>query len=261
MQPKKSLKIASWNVNSLKVRLEHVQQWMSSSAVDVLALQETKLTDPDFPQQAFLDLGLHVVFSGQKTYNGVAIISREPLADIETDIPGFIDPQRRILAVTSHGIRIINLYVPNGSEVGSAKYIYKLSWLEHVTEYIKNQLAQYPKLVVLGDFNIAPNDCDVYSPTAMQGGILISQCERDAFSELLALGLIDGFRAINPELNRYSWWDYRAASFPRNQGARIDHILPSNLLGEKIIASDVDLEPRCWARPSDHAPIWMTFNL
>ena len=261
MQSKKLLKIASWNVNSLKVRLEHVQQWMKNSAVDLLALQETKLTDADFPEQAFLDLGLHVVFSGQKTYNGVAVISREPISCIETEIPGFIDPQRRVLAVTSHGIRLINLYVPNGSEVGSDKYIYKLSWLQHVTEYINRQLSLYPQLVVLGDFNIAPKDCDVYSPTAMQGGILISQCERDAFSELLSLGLEDGFRMLNPGLNRYSWWDYRAASFKRNLGARIDHILPSKQLHERIVASDVDLEPRCWERPSDHAPIWMTLNL
>lgn len=255
------LKIASWNVNSLKVRLEHVLQWMSTSEVDLLALQETKLNDPDFPESAFTDLGLHVVFSGQKTYNGVAVISRSNIIDIVTDLPMFVDPQRRILAVTINGIRIINLYVPNGSAVGSEKYTYKLSWLEQVTDYIKEQLDLHPQLIVMGDFNIAPQDFDVYSPTVMHGGILVSQCERDAFSELLALGLVDGFRELNPELQRYSWWDYRGASFKRNQGARIDHVLLSHALREKVIASDIDLEPRCWERPSDHAPIWMTLNI
>ena len=255
------LKIASWNVNSLKVRLPHVLQWMSTSEVDMLALQETKLNDPDFPYNTFKELGLNVVFSGQKTYNGVAVISREHIKEIITDLPGFIDPQRRILAVTINNIRVINLYVPNGSEVGSDKYLYKLDWLKNVTKYIKDQLSRYTNVVVMGDFNIAPLDFDVYSSTAKQGGILISKCERDAFAEILSIGLVDGFRLLNPDLQRYSWWDYRAASFKRNQGARIDHILISASLQEQIIASDIDLEPRCWERPSDHTPIWMTLNI
>jgi len=254
------IKLASWNVNSLKVRIEQVLAWLEASQVDVLALQETKLIDENFPVQAFKDKGYHVVYSGQKTYNGVAIISRAPINDVLTDIPGLEDPQRRILAVTIQGIRIINLYVPNGSEVGSEKYGYKLNWLEKVTEFIKQELSNYPKLAVVGDFNIAPDDRDVHDPKAWEGCVLVSPLERKAFSVLTDLGLHDSFRCVNNEEQAFSWWDYRAAGFRRNRGLRIDLILLSDALSKQCLESRIDIEPRRVERPSDHAPVWVALE-
>lgn len=254
------LKLASWNVNSLKVRLDQVLEWLMSSKVDILALQETKLTDDKFPIQAFNDCGYHVVFSGQKTYNGVAIISRMPINDIATDIAGLVDPQRRILAATIGDIRLINLYVPNGSEVDSDKYAYKLDWLTHVTAYIKQQQGLYPRIAVVGDFNIAPEDCDVYDPKAWVGCILVSAPERQAFMDILALGFHDSFRNFTQEPELFSWWDYRAAGFRRNKGLRIDHVLLSDALNAHCLASHIDREPRKAERPSDHAPVWVEIS-
>ncbi len=251
------LKLASWNVNSLKVRLEQVLAWLESSRVDVLALQETKLTDDQFPVAAFTERGFHVVFSGQKTYNGVAIISRLPIQDVVTDLPDFPDPQRRILAATIGDIRLVNLYVPNGSEVGSEKYHYKLTWLPAVTAFIKQQLTLHPRMAVVGDFNIAPEDRDVYDPQEWEGCVLVSPLERQAFAGLLALGLHDSFRHFAQEEKSYSWWDYRAAGFRRNRGLRIDHILLSDALLGDCLASAIDKEPRKADRPSDHAPVWV----
>ena len=224
------LKLASWNVNSLKVRLDQVLAWMDTAQIDVLALQETKLTDEQFPAQAFIDKGFQVVFSGQKTYNGVAIISKLPMDDAVLDFPDFVDAQRRILAVTIGDIRVINFYIPNGSEIGSDKYHYKLMWLAHATAFIKQQLKQYSRLAVVGDFNIAPDDKDVHDPKAWQGCVLVSPLERQAFAELLKLGLYDSFRYLTPNDSVFSWWDYRAAGFRRNAGLRIDHILLSKEL-------------------------------
>lgn len=255
------LKLASWNVNSLKVRLEQLLIWFDESKIDVLAVQETKVIDEQFPSQAFIDRGFSVVFAGQKTYNGVAIISRLPITETLTDIPSFTDPQRRILAATVGGIRLINLYVPNGSEPGSDKYQYKLSWLEHVTAFIEKQLQIYPKVAVVGDFNIAPADKDVHDPKAWEGSVLVSEPERNAFSTLLSLGLTDSFRAIKPDSKEYSWWDYRAASFRRNHGVRIDCILLNDLLNQQCIEAGIDVEPRRAARPSDHTPVWVRLNL
>lgn len=249
------VKLASWNVNSLKVRLEQVLDWLDQSGVDILALQETKLQDEQFPVDEFRKHGYHAVFSGQKTYNGVAVVSRMPCQDIVTDLPNFADPQRRILAVTIGDIRLINLYVPNGSEVGSEKYDYKLAWLLEVIPFIKQQLALYPKLAVVGDFNIAPEDRDVHDPKAWEGSVLVSVPERQAFADMLALGLVDSFRYFNPEENQYSWWDYRAAAFRRNLGLRIDHILLSDALAHDCKSSLIDREPRRAERPSDHAPV------
>ena len=251
------LKLASWNVNSLKVRLEQVLAWLETSQVDILALQETKTTDDKFPIEAFTSKGYHVVFSGQKTYNGVAIISRQPIQDIVTDVPDLADPQRRILAVTIGDIRLINLYVPNGSEVGSDKYEYKLSWLPRVTAFIKQQLINYPRMAVVGDFNIAPEDRDVHDPAAWEGCVLVSPPERQAFSELLAVGLHDSFRNVPQEEQLFSWWDYRAAGFRRNRGLRIDLILLSDALNKDCLVSAIDVEPRRADRPSDHAPVWV----
>ncbi|BCA94500.1 exodeoxyribonuclease III [Legionella antarctica] len=254
-------KLASWNVNSLKVRLDQVLGWLESSQVDVLALQETKLLDENFPAAAFIDRGYHVVFAGQKTYNGVAIISRHPLTEVITDIPGLEDPQRRILAATVAGIRVIDLYVPNGAEFTSDKYQYKLNWLEKVTSFIEQQLILYPKLAVVGDFNIAPEDRDVHDPAVWVGCVLVSPAERKAFVDLLGLGLHDSFRNFEQEKEMFSWWDYRAAGFRRNRGLRIDHVLLSDQLNISCQQSMIDKEPRRVERPSDHAPVWVELEL
>lgn len=255
------LKLASWNVNSLKVRLDQVIDWLESSKTDVLALQEIKLVDENFPVQAFKDREFHVAFSGQKTYNGVAIISRYPIEDVMTDIPDFDDPQRRILAATIKGLRLINLYVPNGSAVDSDKYDYKLQWLKKVTAFIKQQLNGYPTLAVVGDFNIAPEDIDVHDPDEWVGCVLVSPPEREALSNIMALGLYDGFRLHHPDSQVFSWWDYRAAGFRRNRGLRIDHILLSQSLALRCKACNIDVEPRKAERPSDHAPVWTDLEL
>lgn len=251
------LKLATWNVNSLKVRLEQVINWLKLTKVDILALQETKLTDEYFPTNIFSELNYHVVFTGQKSYNGVAIISRYPLEEISLGIPSFEDPQRRVLAATVSDLRLINLYVPNGSELGSEKYAYKLLWLQNTLSFIKEQLRLYPKLAVVGDFNIAPEDRDVHDPLEWENSVMVSLAERQAFSDLLALGLSDSFRNFEQEENLFSWWDYRAASFRRNRGLRIDHILLSEALNNCCLSSQIDSSPRKWPRPSDHAPVWV----
>lgn len=253
-------KLASWNVNSLKVRLEQVLDWLDSSQTDVLALQETKLVDENFPEEVFREKGYHLVYSGQKTYNGVAVISKQPITDVVTDIPGLDDPQRRILAVTVAGIRLVNLYVPNGSELNSDKYPYKLNWLQKVTEYLEQQIILYPKMAVVGDFNIAPEDRDVHDPAEWDGAVLVSPPERAAFASLLALGLHDSYRNFEQKEKAFSWWDYRAAGFRRNRGLRIDHVLLSDSLNVLCKRSDIDIEPRKKERPSDHAPVWVELD-
>ena len=255
------LKLASWNVNSLKIRLEQVLNWLTTSQMDVLAIQETKLLDENFPVQEITDQGYHVVFSGQKAYNGVAVISRYPISDVIVDIPNWDDPQRRILAVTVGGIRLINLYVPNGSELTSDKYQYKLNWLQQITAFIEQQMTLYSKVAVVGDFNIAPEDQDVHDPIAWEGSVLVSPEERVAFSKLLQLGLYDSFRNFTQEENVFSWWDYRAAAFRRNRGLRIDHVLLSEELNALCQCSVIDKEPRKAERPSDHAPVWVELDL
>ena len=254
-------KLASWNVNSLKVRLDQVLEWLESSAVDVLALQETKLTDENFPAEVFIEKGYHIYFSGQKTYNGVALISRHPITEVITDIAGLDDPQRRILAATITGVRIINLYVPNGAELTSDKYPYKLNWLKHVTAFIQEQLSLYSKLAVVGDFNIAPEDRDVHNPIEWEGSVLVSPPEREAFKTIINLGMHDSFRIFTQEEGCYSWWDYRAAGFRRNRGLRIDHILLNHELNQLCRRSIIDIEPRRSERPSDHAPVCVELEL
>lgn len=255
------LKLASWNVNSLKIRLDQVLDWLEETQVDILALQETKLIDDNFPHETFRSKHYHVVYSGQKTYNGVAVISRLPIAESITDISGFEDPQRRILAVTIGDIRIINLYVPNGSELGSDKFEYKLSWLEKVKAFIQQQLIQYPKLAVVGDFNIAPEDRDVHDPAEWNGCVLVSPPERQAFQDLLSMGLKDSFRLFPQEDKLFSWWDYRSAGFRRDRGLRIDHVLLNNTLANYCVSSQIDKNPRKSERPSDHAPVWVALDL
>jgi exodeoxyribonuclease-3 len=253
-------KLASWNVNSLRIRLDQVLEWLQTSQVDILALQETKLINDNFPVQTFIEKGYQISYSGQKTYNGVAIISRLPHEEIITDIPDLDDPQRRILALTIAGIRFINLYVPNGASVGSEKYEYKLRWLEKITPYIEQQVKLYPKLAVVGDFNIAPDDRDVHDPVEWEGCVLVSPPERMAFANLLTLGLKDSFRLFPQAEKEFSWWDYRAAGFRRNRGLRIDHILLSNELAASCQLSKIDKQARGVERPSDHAPVWVELD-
>jgi exodeoxyribonuclease-3 len=255
------VKVASWNVNSLKVRLPQVLIWLEQSKTDVLAIQETKLTDENFPVAEINAAGYELVYSGQKTYNGVAVLARQPLDDKVTDIPGLDDPQRRILAVTAGPLRILNLYVVNGQEVGSEKFAYKLRWLAAVQDYIQQQLGQYKNLVVLGDFNIAPDDRDVYDPDLWREKILCSSAERNALQNITELGLVDSFRQFEQGDGHYSWWDYRAAGFRRNLGLRIDLILASGNLMQSCLAAGIDREPRSWERPSDHTPVWAEFDL
>ncbi len=254
------MKIASWNVNSLKVRLPQVLDWLDASQADILCLQETKTTDENFPASEIEAAGYHVVFSGQKTYNGVAIISRQAATDVVTDVPGLDDPQRRILGATINGVRVLDLYVVNGQEVGSEKYAHKLHWLDKVTDYISEQLQQHERFVVLGDFNIAPDDRDVYDPEAWHERILCSTPEREALQKILALGLTDTFRLFDQEEASYSWWDYRAAGFRRNRGLRIDLVLASKALADNCRASGIDKEPRRLERPSDHTPVMAEFD-
>ena len=253
-------KIASWNVNSLNVRLPHVTAWCQIARPDVLALQETKLVDEKFPAAELQEIGYHSVFSGQKTYNGVAILSREPASDPVTDIPGLDDPQRRILAATVGDIRVINLYVVNGSEVGSEKFDYKLHWLDKVTQWIEQELEEHENVVVLGDFNIAPDDRDVHDPEAWRDKILCSEPERAALERILGLGLVDTFRQFDQPEGIFSWWDYRMNAFRRKMGLRIDLVLASKSMQARCTASYVDIEPRQQERPSDHAPVVAEFD-
>ncbi len=251
------LKIASWNVNSINVRLDAVLEWLDTSGADILALQETKVPDDRFPLEAFLKRGYHVVFSGQKTYNGVALISRTEIRSVQSDMPTYEDAQRRFLAATISGVRVLNVYVPNGAAVGTDKYAYKLEWLTHLKQTIRETLKTHSKCVVLGDFNIAPEDADVHDPARWAGSVLVSPPERDAYQALLAEGLYDSFRLFEQPEQTFSWWDYRAAGFRRNHGLRIDLVLVSEALKAVCVESRVDIEPRKAERPSDHAPVWV----
>ena len=255
------MKVATWNVNSLKVRLPHVLDWLAASEVDVLCLQETKTTDENFPVDEITAAGYHVAYSGQKTYNGVAILSKQPATDIITDIPGLDDPQRRILGATIDGVRVLDLYVVNGQEVGSEKFEHKLFWLDKVTDHIRTQLQEYEQFVVVGDFNIAPDDRDVYDPEAWHERILCSTPERNALQKIIDLGLTDTFRLFEQAENSYSWWDYRAAAFRRNRGLRIDLVLASRTLADNCVSCEIDKEPRSLERPSDHTPVIAEFSL
>lgn len=253
------MKIATWNVNSLRVRIEHVTDWMKANQPDVLALQEIKMPTDDFPVDVFADMGYQATVSGQKTYNGVAILSKEPAEDIITDLPHLDDPQRRVLGATIDGVRVLDLYVPNGQSVGSDKYAYKLNWLKTLDAYLKEQLDEHRKMVVLGDFNIAPEEIDVHDPAKWEGSVLFSEPERKAFQDMLNLGFKDCFREMAPEDKTFSWWDYRMNAFKRGIGLRIDHILASERLFIRCESCHIDKEPRTWERPSDHAPVVAEF--
>jgi exodeoxyribonuclease-3 len=255
------MKIASWNVNSMKVRGPQVIAWLGEHEPDVLVLQEIKQVSDDFPAAELAAIGYSTLANGQKTYNGVATVSRKPIRDPVMDLPGCDDPQRRVLAATIDGVRVINLYVPNGQAVGSEKYGYKLDWLSALRRFLGQELATHEKLVVLGDFNIAPADADVYDPEKWGDAILCSPAEREALAKVLELGLTDVFREFDQPEKCFSWWDYRAAGFRRNAGLRIDLILTSAAMTSACRASYIDREPRSWERPSDHAPVVAEFDL
>ena len=253
--------LASWNVNSLKVRLPQVLQWLDTHKPDALALQETKTQDENFPVRAFHESGYQVAFSGQKTYNGVALASRNPVQVLHTGLPGFADPQKRVLCALVDDVCVLNLYVPNGSEVGSEKYAYKLEWLAELDALTGDLLQRYGKLVLLGDFNITPEDADVHDPESWRDKILCSRPERDALSRLGARGLTDTYRLFEQEKDSFSWWDYRAGDFTRNRGLRIDLILASSQLSGRCADSWIDIAPRQQQRPSDHTPVVAEFRL
>ena len=255
------MKLTSWNVNSLTARLPHVLDWLAANPVDVLCLQELKLTDDKFPLQALAEAGYpHCAVFGQKTYNGVAIISRTPLREVVRNIEGFEDEQSRVIAATvdhpQHGaLRVINGYFVNGQEPGSEKFAYKMQWLQGLQAYVTRELKKHPHLVLLGDFNIAPEDRDSYDPVGLAGTIHHTQEERAHFQALLALGLVDGFRLFDHPEKTFSWWDYRMLGFQKNRGLRIDHVLVSLPLRPTVTACAVDRTPRKWKQPSDHAPV------
>jgi exodeoxyribonuclease III len=254
-------KIATWNVNSLKVRLPHVLQWLESAKPDVLALQETKSIDENFPVAEINDAGYQVSFIGQKTYNGVATLCKSSIDTIATEIPDYDDVQRRVLAINNSGVTVLNLYVPNGSEVNSEKYRYKLEWFSKLHPFIKQLQKKNERVIILGDFNIAPEDRDVHDPQKWAGSVLVSTAERDEFKKLLSHGFKDCFRLFDQEEKSFSWWDYRAAAFRRGHGMRIDHILASDSLSDLCQSCYIDKEPRILDRPSDHTPVVAEFEL
>jgi exodeoxyribonuclease-3 len=254
------MKIATWNVNSLKVRLPHVLDWLAATQADVLCLQETKMEEKAFPHAELEAAGYRAVHNGQKTYNGVAILARNGLDQVACDIPGFADEQKRVLAATVDGVRVVCAYMPNGQAVGSDKYEYKLRWLAALADQLRDELQRFPKLVLLGDFNIAPDDRDVHDPVAWKDQILCSEPERAAFRRFVDLGLADAFRLFEQPPKLYSWWDYRQMGFRLNRGLRIDHILLSAPLAATCTACSIDKAPRKLERPSDHAPVIATLD-
>jgi len=255
------IRIATWNVNSLRVRLDHLRQWLAANPVDAIALQELKLPDEQFPREQIEALGFRAVHYGQKTYNGVAILARQQPADVVTGIPGDDDPQRRVIAATVGGIRLVNVYVPNGQTPDSDKYVYKLAWLERLGAYLAGLLALHPRLLVAGDFNIAPEDRDVHDPAQWEGSVHVSAPERAALAKITSLGLADLFRRFEQPPKSYSWWDYRMGAFRRNHGLRIDLMLASAALAARCTACTIDRSPRALERPSDHAPVTAVFDI
>jgi len=257
------MKIATWNVNSIRSRLEHVTDWLGQNPVDVLCLQETKVVDADFPRSPFIELGYQPYIYGQKSYNGVALLSRAPLDAVSMGFTPLVgeatgaafDEQKRVITGVLDGVRIVNLYVPNGSSLGSDKYLYKLSWLAVLRDYLKTLLETHPKLLVCGDFNIALEDRDIHDPTGRERQVMATDAERTALSAVLDLGLADAFRKFNQEDEQFSWWDYRAAAFRRNLGWRIDHHYLSPALYTVARSCAIDKTPRTLEKPSDHAPV------
>jgi exodeoxyribonuclease-3 len=248
------VKLATWNVNSIRARLAHVLDWLAANQPDVLCLQETKVVDADFPLEPLRAAGYHVAHVGQKSYNGVATLTRGPANDIDGALSGLDGEQKRAIALTVDGVRVVNVYVPNGERVGSEKYEFKLKWLAALRRYLSTELERHPLLTVVGDFNVAPEDRDVYDPKLWRNQVLFSEPERQALRDVVGVGLVDVFRRFDQPPESYTWWDYRQGAFRRNLGLRIDHILCSRRLAERCVACFIDLAPRNLNRPSDHAP-------
>ena len=252
------MKIATWNVNSLNVRLPHLLDWLARECPDVVGLQEIKCEDAKFPLEAIRDGGYEAVFAGQKTYNGVAILSRTAATDVQRGIPGYDDAQQRVIAATVNGVRVVNAYFPNGQAPGTEKFAYKLDWLEHLTAWLKQELTTSTELCLVGDYNIAPTDADAHPDWKEE--IHVSPPERAAFAALEALGLQDVYRKFDQAEKSFSWWDYRMNAFRRNFGLRIDHVLASPALADRCTACSIDPSTRVLERPSDHAPVIATFG-
>lgn len=255
------MKIASWNVNSLKVRLPHLLDWLAEAQPDVVCLQELKLEDPNFPRAEIEAAGYHAAFAGQKTYNGVALLAKSPISEVTVGNPLFADEQKRLISGTVDGIRVVCAYMPNGQEVGCDKYDYKLRWLAALADWLSSELQAYPRLALCGDYNIAPDERDVHDPQRWQDCILVSEPERAAFRRFIELGLVDSFRLFAQPEKTFSWWDYRMLGFQKNQGLRIDHILLSAPLAAQCSAAGIDRAPRKRERPSDHAPVWASLTV
>ena len=252
------MRLATWNINSLNVRLQRLTAWLAATGPDIVCLQETKLVDAKFPRLELAAAGYTAHFIGQNTYNGVALIVRDgfgPVNDVELALPDFVDEQKRVIAATVGDLRIVDFYVPNGQSVDSDKYRYKLDWCRAATAFLARERERHPRLIVLGDFNIAPEDRDVHDPGLWRGQVMCSDAERQVFRDWLALGLHDSFRLFPQPANTFSWWDYRMLAFPKNRGLRIDHILLSPPLVERCIASRIDRASRKGEKPSDHAPV------
>jgi exodeoxyribonuclease III len=249
------VKLATWNVNSLSVRLPHLLAWLDDNPVDVIVLQETKLTDDKFPRAEIEAAGYRTAIHGQKTYNGVALLSRDEASAVVRNIPGFVDEQARVITATVAGLRVVGAYVPNGQAPGTDKFEYKMQWLRGLRDWLREELAEHPRLMLMGDFNIAPEDRDVCDPVAWAGQIHCTDEERAHFRHLLELGLVDAFRLFEQPPKSWTWWDYRQLAFRRNQGLRIDHILASQAMRPAIKACTIDKAPRKLERPSDHAPV------
>jgi len=249
------VKIATWNVNSLRVRLPHLLDWLARQAPDVACLQETKCEDATFPAAELAAAGYHALHHGQRTYNGVAILTREPAVECGRGIPAFEDAQSRVIAADYRGVRIVSVYVPNGQAVGSEKYQYKMRWFEALVEWLRDELAAHPRILVAGDYNVAPEDRDVHDPAAWEGKVHVSAAEREALQRVIALGFKDAFRLFEQPEGSFSWWDYRLNAFRRKMGLRIDHVLLSPALAAEAKACTIDVEPRRLERPSDHAPV------
>lgn len=256
------MRITTWNINSLNARLQHALDWLAANPVDVLALQELKLTDDKFPHDALREAGYEAAVFGQKTYNGVALLARGAVADVTRNIPGFADESARVIAGTVEGpggpLRLVNGYFVNGQAPGTEKFEYKMSWLRALRDWLREELATHRRLVLLGDFNIAPEDRDSYDPVGLAETIHHTTEERDHFRKLLGLGLTDAFRLFEQPEKSYSWWDYRMLGYQKNRGLRIDHILVSEALLPQVKACSIDRTPRKWPKPSDHAPVTLT---
>jgi exodeoxyribonuclease III len=258
------MQVATWNVNSLNVRLGQLLEWLKAKPIDIVCLQETKLTDGNFPVEALTAAGYRSVYAGQKTYNGVAILLNQDtvreVGEVQINLPGLDDDQRRLIAVTADGMRVVSAYVPNGQAVGSDKYAYKLKWIAALNNWLRDELERRPELLIAGDFNIAPEPRDVHDPEAWSGQVLFSEPERAAFRYLLNLGLKDSFRLFDQPGRMFTWWDYRNLAFRRKMGLRIDHILMSHALAARCTDCSIEVDLRRLAQPSDHAPVVATLR-